>query len=133
MWTGQRACVFSCDVVGFDIPSPNPRSGDPRRRELAKQNAGRYAELSRVLRQYEHVVEDVLKHVGWLLLRPGPGELAHVRMLAQLRLLKTLLLRLVRVLMAVAMHPDRCTYLTAPRECCVRYGDRVGPAGTTSC
>lgn len=54
-------------------------------------------------------------------------------MLAQLRLLTTLLLRLVRVLMAVAMHPDRCFYLMALRESCVRYGDRVGPVGTTSC
>jgi hypothetical protein len=55
------------------------------------------------------------------------------RMLAQLRLLKTLLLRLVRILMALAMHPDCCRYLMALREFCVRYGDRVGPVGTTSC
>ena len=68
-----------------------------------------------------------------LLLPPGPSVGHGPRMLAQLRLLKTLLLRFVRILMAVAMHPDRCTYLMTLREFCVRYGDRVGPVGTTSC
>ena len=55
------------------------------------------------------------------------------RMLAQLRLLKALLPLLVRIWIAVATHPDRCTYLLWMREFCVRRGDRAGPVWTTSC
>jgi hypothetical protein len=87
------------------------------------------AALRQCARTFEDRLETYLEEAA----AAEAKRVARPRMLAQLRLLKTLLLRLVRILMAVAMHPDRCTYLMAPREFCVRYGDRVGPVGTTSC
>jgi hypothetical protein len=89
--------------------------------------------MTRLLRQFKPSFEDRLETYLEAAAAAEVKRRSRPRMLAQLRLLKTLLLRLVRILMAVAMHPDRCSYLMALREFCVRYGDRVGPVGTTSC
>jgi hypothetical protein len=54
-------------------------------------------------------------------------ELARRRRLAQSSL-PMALLPLVRILIAVAVHSKRCTYLSRLREVRLRYGDRAGPA-----
>jgi hypothetical protein len=133
MWTTSRGRELSCGYRLLGISSPNPRSGDPRRRELAKHEARLYAKMAGLLRQFAPTVEDWRKTYLEVAAAAEAKRRSRPRMLAQLRMLKTLLMRLVRILMAVAMHPDRCSYLMALREFYVRYGDRVGPVGTTSC
>jgi hypothetical protein len=140
MWTTSRGRELPRGYRFLGISSPNPRSGDPRRRELAKQRPRYYAGIAGVLRQHRCIFEYTIENYREAYAAAEAAEAKQAalirsrpRMLAQLRLLKRLLLLLVRTLIAVAMHPDRCTYLMVLREFCVRFGDRSGPVGTTSC
>jgi len=94
----------------------------------AKRAVVPVAAAADLIRGLFRALREVFQEVRAALQNPTPVRRDHREILAQLRLLQLLLLNLIRIVIAIAMHPSRCsTYLLELHERRLLCSDRSGP------